>query len=181
MALRRLWSSRPYLLLAYYLSTRVYIVRRSTKSILPPFVAIMASSGAAEKDKFHDGALKPYPHEELGRPGDVSTCLSRGSIDRWMDGSHLVECRFTHCVLLLLLLLDWTRQGSRQILVGYRTTSTRTSSGLRDGPIVARGCDRMLSPGRRQSLRQLPRGVGEVLQLDKEEGYGTTSSQLEEY
>jgi hypothetical protein len=137
----------------------------------------MASSGAAEKSKFHDGALKPYPHEELGRPGDVSILVA----DRSLDGSHVVECRFTHCVLLLLLLLDWTRQGSRQILVGYRTTSTRTSSGLRDGPIVARGCDRMLSPGRRQSLRQLPRSVGEVLQLDKEEGYGTTSSQLEEY
>jgi hypothetical protein len=27
----------------------------------------MASSGAAEKPKFHDGKLKPYPHEELGR------------------------------------------------------------------------------------------------------------------
>ncbi|KAG7340368.1 NADH-ubiquinone oxidoreductase subunit 10 [Nitzschia inconspicua] len=24
------------------------------------------SSGAAEKPKFHDGRLKPYPHEELG-------------------------------------------------------------------------------------------------------------------
>lgn len=27
----------------------------------------MASSGAAEKPKYHDGKLKPYPHEELGR------------------------------------------------------------------------------------------------------------------
>jgi hypothetical protein len=25
------------------------------------------SSGAAEKSKFHDGRLKPYSHEELGR------------------------------------------------------------------------------------------------------------------
>ena len=27
----------------------------------------MASSGAAEKDKFHEGKLKSYSHEELGR------------------------------------------------------------------------------------------------------------------
>lgn len=32
----------------------------------------MASSGAAEKPKFHEGTLKPYPHEEHGRQGDVS-------------------------------------------------------------------------------------------------------------
>jgi hypothetical protein len=31
------------------------------------------SSGAAEKAKFHDGRLKPYPHEELGTPNDVCT------------------------------------------------------------------------------------------------------------
>ncbi|CAJ1957360.1 unnamed protein product [Cylindrotheca closterium] len=31
----------------------------------------MASSGAAEKPKFHEGTLKPYPHEEHGRPGDT--------------------------------------------------------------------------------------------------------------
>ena len=30
------------------------------------------SSGAAEKPKFHEGKLKPYPHEELGTPNDVS-------------------------------------------------------------------------------------------------------------
>lgn len=27
----------------------------------------MASSGAAEKEKFHEGKLKSYSHEELGR------------------------------------------------------------------------------------------------------------------
>ncbi|KAL3938327.1 MAG: hypothetical protein SGBAC_006742 [Bacillariaceae sp.] len=31
----------------------------------------MASSGAAEKPKFHEGTLKPYPHEEHGRSGDI--------------------------------------------------------------------------------------------------------------
>jgi hypothetical protein len=32
------------------------------------------SSGAAEKPKYHEGKLKPYPHEELGTPNDVSSC-----------------------------------------------------------------------------------------------------------
>lgn len=44
------------------------------------------SSGAAEKAKFHDGRLKPYPHEELGTPNDVRI-LRRSSL----------------CCLLLLL------------------------------------------------------------------------------
>jgi hypothetical protein len=36
----------------------------------------MASSGAAEKEKFHEGNLKAYPHVELGTPDDVSSSLS---------------------------------------------------------------------------------------------------------
>lgn len=32
----------------------------------------MASSGAAAPSTFHEGRLKPYPHEELGTPTDVS-------------------------------------------------------------------------------------------------------------
>ena len=31
----------------------------------------MASSGAAAPSTFHEGRLKPYPHEELGTPTDV--------------------------------------------------------------------------------------------------------------
>jgi len=31
----------------------------------------MASSGVREKEKFHDGNLKPYQHEELGQPSGV--------------------------------------------------------------------------------------------------------------
>jgi hypothetical protein len=33
----------------------------------------MASSGAAEKPKFHEGTLKAYPHEELNPASDVSS------------------------------------------------------------------------------------------------------------
>lgn len=35
----------------------------------------MASSGAAEKTKIHEGSLKPYAHEELGQPNGVSSVV----------------------------------------------------------------------------------------------------------
>eukprot|EP00339_Tiarina_fusa_P004476 CAMPEP_0117036714 /NCGR_PEP_ID=MMETSP0472-20121206/25980_1 /TAXON_ID=693140 ORGANISM="Tiarina fusus, Strain LIS" /NCGR_SAMPLE_ID=MMETSP0472 /ASSEMBLY_ACC=CAM_ASM_000603 /LENGTH=112 /DNA_ID=CAMNT_0004746531 /DNA_START=113 /DNA_END=448 /DNA_ORIENTATION=+ len=31
----------------------------------------MASSGAAEKEKFHEGNFEAYQHEELGTPNDI--------------------------------------------------------------------------------------------------------------
>jgi hypothetical protein len=42
----------------------------------------MASSGAAEKERFHEGNLEPYAHEEHGRPHGVSeTWYSVLSVD----------------------------------------------------------------------------------------------------
>jgi hypothetical protein len=44
----------------------------------------MASSGAAEKEKFHEGTLEAYQHEELGPANDVSQYQSlrcNGSAD----------------------------------------------------------------------------------------------------
>jgi hypothetical protein len=70
----------------------------------------MASSGAAEKPKFHEGALKPYPHEEHGRQGDVGATCSCLIVSYNLVG-------FLSDVFLLFLNQGWTSQGSSEILV----------------------------------------------------------------
>jgi hypothetical protein len=63
---------------------------------------IMSSSGAAEKPKFHEGKLKPYPHEELGRevgkPFSLAPCCHFGLL------------RFWSLTIFLLFLLLFSRE-----------------------------------------------------------------------
>jgi hypothetical protein len=63
----------------------------------------MASSGAAEKPKFHDGKLKPYPHEELGR--EVGKHVFSGGTLLLLCRIRLVLsfCLSPYCILLVLV------------------------------------------------------------------------------
>lgn len=98
---------------------------------------IMASSGAAEKPKYHEGRLKPYPHEELGRPGDVR--WGRSVVCRVIVVSVLFS--YSHVSFSLSLffwfLVDWKSQRSCQVSISSRTTGQGTSSCVRNRSSLA--------------------------------------------
>ena len=62
----------------------------------------MASSGAAEKPKFHEGSLKPYAHEELNPASDVSWAMNEQFGDN--NDSHIFFG------FLLLIIHRWDEQ-----------------------------------------------------------------------
>jgi hypothetical protein len=81
----------------------------------------MPSSGAAAKPTFHDGRLKPYPHEELGTPDGVRT-RNPFFLQQIQNAFSVIRFYiFVHYVVFLLLwrwkmLWEWKDYLRREVL-----------------------------------------------------------------